>query len=59
MDIEEVLYRENGEVLEQAAQRCCGCPVPAGVKDQAGWGLEQPYLVPYLVVSNPTDRREN
>jgi len=38
LDVGEVLHRENGEVLEQAAQRGCGCSVPAGVQDQVGWG---------------------
>ena len=33
------------EVLEQAAQRGCGCPVPGGVQGQVGWGLGQPGLV--------------
>ena len=37
--------RESGEVLEQAAQRGCGCPVPGGVQDQVGWGPGQPDLV--------------
>ena len=37
--------RESGEVLEQAAQRGCGCPVPGGVQDQVGWGPGQADLV--------------
>ena len=28
----EVLYQESGEVLEETAQRGCGCPVPGGVQ---------------------------
>ena len=32
----EVLYYESGEVLEQAAQRGYGCPVPGGVQGQVG-----------------------
>ena len=28
----KVLYQESGEVLERAAQRGCGCPVPGGVQ---------------------------
>jgi len=28
----EVLHRESGEVLEQIAQRGCGCPVPGDFK---------------------------
>ena len=34
--IGEVLYCESGEVLEQAAQRACGCPIPGGVQGQVG-----------------------
>jgi len=33
------------EVLAQAAQRGCGCPVPGGVQGQLGWGPGQPGLV--------------
>jgi len=33
-----VLYYESGEVLEQAAQRGCGCPIPGSVQGQFGWG---------------------
>jgi len=29
-------------VLEQAAQRGCGCPIPGGVQGQVGWGPGQP-----------------
>ena len=36
---------ESGEVLQQAAQRGCGCPVPGGVQGQVGWGPGQPGLV--------------
>ena len=32
-------------MLEQVAQRGCGCPVPEGVQGQAGWGPRQPGLV--------------
>jgi len=45
LDIREVLYRGSGEVLEQAAQRGCGCPIPGGVQGQVGWGPGQPGLV--------------
>jgi len=31
LDIGEILHRESGEVLEQAAQRGCGCSIPRGV----------------------------
>jgi len=44
----EVLYRESGEILEQAAQRGCGCSVPKGAQDQVGWGPGQSGLVPDL-----------
>ena len=41
--LEEVLYYESGDVLEQADQRGCGCPIPGGVQGQVGWS-EQPGL---------------
>jgi len=41
----EVLYYESGEVLERAAQRGCGCPVPGDVQGQFEWGAGQPGLV--------------
>ena len=44
---------ENGEVLEQAAHRGCGCPVPGGIQGQAGWGPGQPGLVLDMEVGGP------
>ena len=32
-------------MLEWAAQRCCGCPIPGGVEGQAEWDLGQLELV--------------
>ena len=32
-------------MLEQAAQRGCGCPIPGGVQGQVGWDPGQPGLV--------------
>ena len=32
-------------MLEQTAQRGCGCPVPGGVQGQVAWGPGQPGLV--------------
>ena len=42
---EEFFYSEDGETLEQAAQRSGGCPIIRSVQDQVGWGFEQPDLV--------------
>jgi len=39
---DESLYYESGEVLEQAAQRGCGCPIPGGIQGQVGWSPGQP-----------------
>jgi len=47
------LYQESGEVLERAAQRGCGCPVPGGVQGQVGWGPGQPGLVLDMAVGSP------
>ena len=49
----KVLYRENGEVLEQAAQRACGCLVPRGVQGHVGWGPGQPGLVLNVQIVGP------
>jgi len=38
------IYYEGGEALEHVAQRSCGCPQPAGVQGEVGWGFEQPGL---------------
>jgi len=40
-------------VLEQAAQKGCGSPIPGGVQDQDGWSPGQPGLVPDLEVGGP------
>jgi len=34
-----------GEVLERAAHRGCGCPIPGGVQGQVGWGRGWPGLI--------------
>ena len=54
----EVLYYESGEVLAQAAQRGCGCPIPGGVQGQVGWGPGQPGLVLNVEVGNPACGKE-
>ena len=43
----------RGEVLEQTAQRRCGCPIPGGVQGQVSWGPVQPGLVPDLEAGGP------
>ena len=40
-------------ILEQAAQRGCGCSTPGGVQGQVGWGSGQPGLVLDLEVGTP------
>ena len=49
----KVLCYESGEVLQQATQRGCGCPVPGGVQGQVGWGPGQPGLVLHVEVGGP------
>jgi len=49
----EVLCRESGEVLEQAAQGGCGCPIPGGVQGQVAWGPGHPGLVLNVEVGGP------
>jgi len=38
-------FNESGEVMAQAAQRGCGCPIPGGTKGQVGRGPGQSDLV--------------
>ena len=41
-------------MLEQAAQRGCGCPIPGGVVEgQTGWGPGQPDLILDMEVGGP------
>jgi len=48
------MNKESGEVLEQAAQRGCGCSIPGGVQGQVGWGPGQLGLAPDLEVGGPS-----
>ena len=48
----------SGEVLAQAAQRGCGCPIPGSVQGQVGWGPGQPGLVLDTEVGGPVCGRE-
>ena len=34
--MEEILYLEDAEALEQITQRSCGCPIPGNVQGQVG-----------------------
>jgi len=49
LDVKGKFFTESDEVLDQAAQRGCGCSVPGGVQDQVGWGPGQHGLVWRLV----------
>lgn len=42
--LEETLYREGGEALQQVAQRGYGCPIPGSVEGQLRWDPKQPHL---------------
>ena len=53
-----LLYQESDEVLEQAAQRGCGCPIPGGVHGQVGWGPGQPGLVLDMEIGSSAHGRE-
>ena len=52
------IHWEGDEVLEQVAQRHCGCSIPGDVQGQVGWGSGQPDAVLDLVVGNPAWGRE-
>ena len=53
LDVRGKFFTESGEVLEQAAQRGCGCPVSGGVQGRIGWGSGQPGLVSNGEVGGP------
>lgn len=41
-----MLYNEDGDTLEQVAQRAGRCPVPGNIQHpRVGWGYDQPDLV--------------
>jgi len=42
LDIRRKLFKEDGETMEQTAQRSCENPIPEGTEDQVGWGTGQP-----------------
>lgn len=37
-------------MLEQTAQRGCGCSIPRSLQGQAGWGFQHPGLVEVIPV---------
>ena len=47
---EKVFYSEGSEALEQAAQRCGGCPIPGDIQGQAGPRSQQHDLAVYVLV---------
>mgnify|MGYP001854840137 CR=1 FL=1 len=53
LDVRRKFFTENGEVLEQAAPRGCGCSFPGGVQGQVGCGPGQPALVLNVEVGGP------
>jgi len=57
LDVREKFFTERGEVLGQAGQRGCGCPIPGSVQDQVGCGPGQRALVPDLEVDGPASDR--
>ena len=44
-------------MLEQAAQRGCGCSIPGGIQGEVEWGPGQHGLVPDLEVGGPACSR--
>lgn len=53
LDVRGKFFTGSDEVLDQAAQRGCGCSSPGGVQDQAEWSPGQHGLVPDLEVGGP------
>ena len=57
LDVKGKCHGETGEVLEQAAQRGCGCSIPGGVQNQDGWSPGQPGLLSHLEGGGPVCER--
>ena len=57
MDVRGKFFTRSVEVLERAAQRGCGCPVPGGVQGQLGWGPVQPDVVLDMETGGPACSR--
>ena len=53
LDISRKFITESAEVLAQAAQGGCGCPIPGGVQGHVGWGPGQPGLALDVEVGDP------
>ena len=53
----ECSSQQSGEVLAQAAQRGCKCPIPGGVQGQVGWGPGQHGLILNVKVGGPACSR--
>lgn len=51
LSVTKVLKRSGA--LAQAAQRCCGCPIPGVVQGQVGGNPGQPDLMLDLAIGNP------
>jgi len=45
LDVRKKFFIQSAEVLEEAAQRDCGCPILGDVLDQVGWDPGQLDLV--------------
>jgi len=58
LDVRRKFFTMKVEVLEQAAQRGCGCPIPGGVQVQVGWGPGHPGLVSDMEAGGPACSRE-
>ena len=45
LDIRREFFTRGGDALEQVVQGGCGCPIPGGIRGQAGCGSGQPGVV--------------
>ena len=43
--LQEFVYGEGGETLEEVTLRSCACSLPGSLQGQVGWGFEQPGLL--------------
>ena len=53
LNVSGKFLNESGEVLEQVAQKGCGCPISTSIQGQIGWGPGQSDLVLHLAAGDP------
>jgi len=53
LDVRGKFFTEGGEVVKEAAQRGCGCPIPGGIEARLAGAHGQPHLILHLEAGSP------